>query len=283
MPFQQVAPLFIDHFRMEMKIAYQSMGLNLPNTSTLISGFKGNQFFYPKMGTITFRPITPGQQIDPQSAKVERIAGLLEPTGAQIIVDDIEESFTNVMLRAPLVKNLTDASRRRMDQVLIDAVTDSTDVEITDIPDGGVNLNLDKILKVAQEMNARAIPPQDRVLLISARADTLLMNDPSFTSNDFFDKGAIMRGTFDGALIFGLRIIVVPDNVDEGGLKKVGNVVTCLAYHKLSVGYARGMSTRISIDEVPLFLNDTVIQMKMTLDSIVIDGLGVFRIGADVS
>lgn len=179
---------------------------------------------------------------DPGYSKVNcQIKKYTTPTAVDT-VQELTVNFDSKMENAMLVGK---AMGRRTDQIIIDEVTANPG---DTIPDSGTNFNYEKFTQIYEFFEDNAVPKGERILALSASNLRSLMADDQFVST-FYTKNRILD---TGWVLdyLGINIVTIPQMV-EGGLQKIGNIRTALAFHKMAVGMGIGHDFRTEINYIP--------------------------------
>lgn len=153
-----------------------------------------------------------------------------------------------------LVQVISKAIGRRMDQVIIDAMDLSAfSTQVSDDLGGtDTSLNLAKIMRAKRLMDASGVPPENRTMLITARALEDALQVTQIGSADFNTIRALSMGQLN--TFAGFDFIMIEDRPGEGGLPLVAaqpNVRNCFAFHRDAVGLAMNGGIRSSVDWIP--------------------------------
>ncbi len=93
-----------------------------------------------------------------------------------------------------------------------------------------------------------------------------------YTKNDVIDRARIRE-------YLGFNVVVIPQ-MTEGGLQKVGNIRTALAWHKMSTGMGIGMNFRTEINYIPQNTS-YLVNGVFSAGAVVIDNRGTLAIECD--
>ena len=218
------------------------------------------------------------KSVDPQDPGSSTAVGTMAKFNASITIDPVQAKFLNIQVRQDYSRLLTLANNRRMDQVFIDTLAASTP-SIT-IPEGGTNLNYDKLIQVVQAFDELEVPEEDRTIVVTPKTQRALMNDPKFINNEFINKGAVATGRINRFQVLGMTMISIGIRA-EGGLPKTGDIVDCFAYAKNAMGFAMGVAVNINMSVEPTLSMAILLQANMSLNSTAIDEVGIIKIEAD--
>lgn len=168
---------------------------------------------------------------------------------------------------------------RRSDQLIIDAL-DASGTSNT-IANGGTGLTFAKIRQVVEYFDSLAVPPENRCIAISAKGQSDLLAEDQFTSSFYINLDAIKNGGLNGNFAMGMMWKVIP-TMTEGGLPLSGNIRTCFAFHKLSMGMGVGRNFSTQIERVP-HLDSWQVLGKIFANAVAVDNVGIVSIDIDES
>jgi len=193
--------------------------------------------------------------------------------------DIFAQAEINFDERMELVKTSAMSIGRRMDQMIIDALDASTPAVV--IPDGGTNFSYAKLREAISSLHANNAGDGGIYALISAQAESQLLDEEKLTSSFFVNQKVIDNGGLQGLKLAGINWIVV-GNMTEGGLEKSGNIRETYVYDKQAVGMAIGIDFRTEINYVPEKLS-WLVSSIFKAGAVVIDEKGVVQINIDES
>ena len=176
-----------------------------------------------------------------------------------------------------LVKIVSMAIGRRIDQAVIDAMAASAFANQVGINIGGTNtsLNVEKITLAHQYLTANGVPMEGRTMLINAQALRNALLETEIASSDFNVVRALSTGEIKKYA--GFDFVVIEDR-DEGGVPlATTNQRNCFAFHKDSVGLAMTGGVRSSVDWIAE-KKSWLITSAVTLGATTIDTNGVIDV-----
>lgn len=262
-----------------VKAAYQSEGFLLRGTIRMRTDVVGSTVDFRKVGSVTANETAFQTQVQLQDPQYNKVVVNLKKYLAATGVDDIQRFLVNFDERQEDAKLVAMALGRRSDQLIIDALNASTTTNV--IADGGTGFTFDKAREVVKFFEDNAVPPRDRHIAISAKAQDDLFNELQFTSFDFNNTKVIPTGSLNGNFVMGMNWHVIP-TMSEGGLPKTGNIRTNFAWHILAAGMGIGMNFATRVDEIP-HLDIWQIKGKMYAGAVAIDNPGIIKIDIDES
>lgn len=139
----------------------------------------------------------------------------------------------------------------------------------------GTNLTLGKLLTAVEILNAADLDDElERVLVVSPKAISGLLNQTKVTSADYATIKALAAGQIDTFMGFRFKL--------SNLLPKTGNIRTCAAWIKGAVKRVKG-GMRTSIDRLPESSNATQIFSSWDLSATRVFDEGVLKISIDES
>lgn len=146
------------------------------------------------------------------------------------------------------------------------------------IVDGGTGLTMAKILDSKQLFDEQQVDPEDRYFFYSPRGMRKLLTDSQVTSSDFNTIKALSTGGFPNDqqwMGYYWRMSVL--------MPKTGNIRSCIAFQKQSVGLSIGLIKDIEVDKATHKWNNTQVVIKLACGAVRADDLGVVEIRIDES
>jgi hypothetical protein len=262
-----------------VKKAYQSRGFLLRDKVRVRQNVEGTQVSFRKVGFVTAQQYAFQTQVNWQDPDFSPVNLTLYPFRAATLIDDLQQFLFNFDARAEEASLIGEALGRRSDQLIIDALDASGTANV--IAAGSRGLTWDKVREIVYYFDSLAIPPEERTVAISAKAQQQLMASLQFTNSLYTNLDTIRDGNFNGKFAMGMNWVVIP-NMDEGGLPITGNIRTCFAFHKQAVGMGIGREFSTIIERVPN-LDSWQALGKMFANAIAIDNRGVIEVNVDES
>jgi hypothetical protein len=189
-------------------------------------------------------------------------------------VDEVQELTVNFDAKMENAMLVAQAMGRRSDQITIDALALNPGDTIVN---GGTNFNYLKFTQALEFFDNNAVPLAERYVAMSASNFKSLMQDDQFVSTFYTRNDPIDRARIREYL--GFNVVVVPQ-MTEGGLPKVGNIRTALAWHKMSTGMGIGMNFRTEVNYIPQNTS-YLVNGVFSAGAVVIDNRGVLAIECD--
>jgi Phage capsid protein len=146
------------------------------------------------------------------------------------------------------------------------------------IVDGGTNLTMAKIAQAAFLMDAADVDPDGRYFFYSPAGMRKLITDNTVTSADYTTIKALRDGGFpQDATWMGFQWR------RSTRLPITGNIRSCIAVQKRSVGFAVAMMAGVEIDRAVHKNNNTQVLLKFSGGGVRIEDVGVVQVNIDES
>jgi hypothetical protein len=272
-----ISNAFVTLFDTEVKQAYQADAV-LRNTVRLRTGVTASTHKFPKIGSGVAQVRVPQTDVTPLNVTYSQATVTLGDWIAAEYSDIFNQAKVNFDERSELVQVVSKAIGRRSDQLIIDALANSsTSLTVANSIGGSTtNLNVAKLREAQRLMNAGNVPMEDRFIVIHASNLSNLLSETAVTSSDFNTVKALVQGELDTFL--GFKFITLGDRT-EGGLTGGGSGVdrVVYAYHKNAIGMAEGMGVRSEINYIPEKTSWLVASM-FSAGAVAIDAGGVVAI-----
>lgn len=271
-----VSNAFVQLFDAEVKQAYQAQRA-LAGVVRERTNVEGSQVKFPKIGKGTATIRVPQTDVTPLNVSYSQVTATMSDYIAAEYSDIFSQQKINFDERRELVQVVSGAIGRRMDQLVIDALSGSgTALTVaTTVGGAGTNMNLAKLLEAKELLDTGNVPAQDRCMLIHASGLAALLDDTKIASSDYAAVKALVQGQLDTFL--GFKFITIGDR-DEGGLPKP-STRTCFAFHKDAIGMGIGMNQKTEINYVAEKTSFLVASM-FSAGAVAIDAEGIVAISA---
>ena len=244
-----ISTSFVTIFDAEVKQAYQQ-DRQLAGTVRERTGVSGNSYKFNKLGSGVANLHIPQSDVTPMNLTHTQVTATMADFNAAEYSDIFTSGKVLFDERAELVKAVSMAVGRRMDQLVIDAL-DGAGTSLTvanSIGGSTTNLNVDKVLEAKKLMDQKGVPAEDRYFLCHANNMAAFLDDSDVKTIDVNTTKALAQGTVDSFL--GFKFIMVGDRT-EGGLAVDGSSDrTCLAWHKNACGLAINMDKKTEINYI---------------------------------
>lgn len=247
---QLISNAFVQLFDAEVKQAYQA-SRQLAGLVRERNNVEGSSVKFPKIGTGSATLRIPQTDVTPMNVSYSQVTCTLQDWNAAEYSDIFHQQKVNFDERRELVQVVSNAIGRRMDQLVIDALSgSSTSLTVSnDIGGTDTGLNVAKLRRAKALLDKNNVPSEGRTVLIHANSLESLLGETAATSADFNTVRALVSGEINTFL--GFRFVTIGDRT-EGGLSIDGSSDrVCYAFHRDALGFAVGMAMRSEINYVP--------------------------------
>lgn len=241
---------FTKLFEAEVKQSYQA-ARKLAGTVRSRTSVVGSTVQFPKMAKGQATVHIPQTDVVPLSITHSNVTATLSDYAAPEYTSIFDQQKVNYDERQELVSLLGNAIGRRMDQIVLDALSGSSSslTVANSIGGSNTNLNFAKVREASRLLNGKNVPQTDRYMAIHADGLASLLSESQATSVDYVSAKNLMSGSMESWM--GFKMIMFGD-MDEGGLAIDGSSDrTFFAWHKDAIGYAEGIGLKTEINYVP--------------------------------
>jgi hypothetical protein len=277
---QSITNAFVTLFDAEVKQAFQAESV-LRSAVRLRSSVNGNTYKFPKLGKGSATVRIPQTDVTPLNVTYSQVTATMSDYNAAEYSDIFHQAKVNFDERSELVQVVSKAIGRRLDQLIIDALSgaSSPNTVANTVVTSGVaaasNLNVGKLIAAKKAMDAKNVPLDDRHILIHANSLAGLLGDERAISGDYASIKGLVSGELNSFL--GFKFITIGDR-DEGGLSVDGSSDRKVyAFHRSAIGMAENMAQKTEINYVPEKTSFLVNSM-FSAGSIAIDDEGITEV-----
>ena len=277
---QSITNAFVTLFDAEVKQAYQAESV-LRSAVRLRSGVNGNTYKFPKLGKGSATVRIPQTDVTPLNVTYSQVTATMSDYNAAEYSDIFHQAKVNFDERSELVQVVSKAIGRRLDQLIIDALSGASspntvaNTVVTSGTAAASNLNVGKLIAAKKAMDAKNVPLDDRHILIHANSLAGLLGDERAISGDYASIKGLVSGELNSFL--GFKFITIGDR-DEGGLSIDGSSDRKVyAFHRSAIGMAENMAQKTEINYVPEKTSFLVNSM-FSAGSIAIDDEGITEV-----
>ena len=271
-----ISTSFVTIFDAEVKQAYQQ-DRQLAGTVRERTGVSGNSYKFNKLGSGVANLHIPQSDVTPMNLTHTQVTATMADYNAAEYSDIFTSGKVLFDERAELVKAVSMAVGRKMDQLVIDAL-DGAGTSLTvanSIGGSNTNLNVDKVLETKKKMDQQGVPAEDRYFLCHANNMAAFLDDSDVKTIDVNTTKELAQGMVDTFL--GFKFIMVGDRT-EGGLAVDGSDDrTCLAWHKNACGLAINMDKKTEINYIAE-KSSFLVNSMFSAGSVGIDTSGIVEI-----
>lgn len=269
-----------------VKAQYQSRGFILRDSMRLRTEINAGFAQFRRMGQIIAQPIGFQDTVPLQDPGFTPLTATLTKYMGACGVDEIQDLTVNFDTRTELAMLVAMAVGRRSDQIMINALnasgtTNTIPVTLGNGGSGNTNFNYAKMRAIVGYFESNAVPLGDRFVAMSGNNWQNLMADDHFTSRLYTSADAMVTGNVNWAEMLGTNIRIIP-TMAEGGLPLSGNIRTCFAWHKMSMGMGIGQDLRTEINYLP---RETtwLVNGIFFAGAVAVDPIGIVTIACDES
>ena len=241
---------FVTLFDAEVKQAYQGKAMLVPAVRQR-RGVEGSTVKFPKVGRGVATVRVPQTDVTPLNVGFSTVTLTLADYNAAEYSDIFSQAKVNFDERQELVQVVAGAMGRRQDQMILDALANSsTSLTVANSVGGAnTNMNIAKLREAKRLLDKGNVPPDNRHIIIHANGLANLLSETSVTSSDFNSVKALVQGEINTYLGFTFHTL---GDRTEGGLAIDGSLDrTCFAFHKDAIGYGEGIAMRTEINYIP--------------------------------
>jgi len=267
---------FVTLFDAEVKQAYQGKAM-LVGAVRARRGVEGSTVKFPKVGRGTATLRVPQTDVTPINASFSQVTLTLQDWNAAEYSDIFSQAKVNFDERQELVQVVAAAVGRRQDQMIIDAlVNSSTGLTVANsIGGSNTNLNMAKLRDAKRLLDKSNVPPDGRHIVIHANNLANLLSETSVTSSDFNSVKALVQGELNTFLGFTFHVI---GDRSEGGLPIDGSSDRkVFAFHQQAIGYGEGIAMRTEINYIPE-KTSWLVNEVFSANAVAIDAEGIVQI-----
>ena len=267
---------FVTLFDAEVKQAYQGKA-KLVGAVRQRRGVEGSVVKFPKVGKGVATLRIPQTDVSPLNAGFSQVTATLQDWNAAEYSDIFMQQKVNFDERQELVQLVSNAIGRRQDQMIIDAlVNSSTSLTVSnDIGASDSNLSVAKLREAKRLLDKNNVPPEGRHIVLHGNNLASLLSETAVTSSDFNTVKALVAGELNTFLGFTFHLL---GDRSEGGLPVDGSLDRkVFAFHKDAVGYAEGIAPRTEINYIPE-KTSFLVNAVFSANAIAIDAEGIVQL-----
>ena len=210
----------------------------------------------------------------PMNIDYDPITLTLQDWYAAEYTDIFSQKDVNWDDKMELVTACSESIGRRSDQLNIDVMEAGATNTVGDYTTA---FTWDLLRSAFQTLRANGAVGPEMFAIISASAESQLLNVDQITNSDYVNQKAI-AGTngLDGQTIMGVTFKVIPD-MTEGGLPLATANRDCYMFSKKAIGYASGIDLDVHVDWVPT-KTSWLVNALLKANAAVIDPRGLVEI-----
>jgi len=216
----------------------------LGDTSQSVYGAVGDAYKWPIQGEAIMEQRGAYQSLVPVSdVDYEQITTTFSDFVLNLPVDIFQQAELQIDVLSNMGTVHAKASGRMEDQILLDSLNAAAGTGT--IADGGSNMTVDKLAEAASILDEQNVPADDRYLVMTPSQLQALLNSDKPTNTLYVNTRNLMDGKIDALL--GFKIITLGTRT-EGGVPKTGDIRTCFAWNRESLGRVYSMTPVTEID-----------------------------------
>ena len=261
---------FIEQYEAEVKQVYQREGSLLRGTIRNRTQVNAERIYFPVLGKGAATAKARHADVTPMDLEHTRAFAVMEDHYAPEYIDELDQAKLNFSLASEYARASGNALGRKTDDIIIDAMTNTSNVTDPNTLDGnaGGALTLKTIAEISRLHNAADVPLDNmRYAVVSPETHAELLQLSEATSSDFTTTQLLMNAR-EPAMWMGYRWIMhtgLPDGVKG------------YFYHMQSVGHgiSRDVTTEVNyIAQKVAFLVNSYMSMGATI----IDEPGIIKL-----
>lgn len=266
---------FVTLFDAEVKQAYQGVAKLVPAVRQR-RGVEGSTVKFPKVGKGIATARVPQSDVTPMNVGFSTVTATMQDWNAAEYSDIFSQQKVNFDERNELVKVVANAIGRRQDQLILNALANSSTSAVVTEDEGGTDtgLNVAKLRAAKKFMDKNNVPMEGRNMVIHANSLASLLSETAVTSADFNTVRALVSGELNTFLGFTFHTI---GDRDEGGLPVASSERKLWAFHRDAIGYAEGIAPRTEINYIPE-KTSWLVNAVFSAGAIAIDAEGIVEI-----
>jgi len=254
-----------------VKQAYQKGGMLRPYVR-IKDNVVGKTTRFRRLGRGVAVPRLSGTTRTPMGVQFSDVVATLSAWEAIEWSDTIDTSMVNFDETRLLAEAVGFAAGRRMDQIVVDAMT--AGFASATIAAGGTGLTDAKLRQTKRLFEERAVPPEDRFIIMSPKAADDVLGEQRHSGVEYGAGSTVRTGTLPP--IYGMTPVIMETRT-EGGLPFAASVRQCYAWDRQSIGLAISQENAVDIEWNPDKRVWQIVQ-EFNAGAVVIDGEGVIRI-----
>jgi hypothetical protein len=266
---------FVTLFDAEVKQAYQGVAKLVPAVRQR-RGVEGSTVKFPKVGKGIATARVPQSDVTPMNVGFSTVTATMQDWNAAEYSDIFSQAKVNFDERNELVKVVANAIGRRQDQLILNALANSSTSLVVTEDEGGTDtgLNVAKLRAAKKSLDKNNVPMDNRHMIIHANSLSSLLSETAVTSADFNTVRALVSGELNTFLGFTFHTI---GDRDEGGLPVASSERKLWAFHRDAIGYAEGIAPRTEINYIPE-KTSWLVNAVFSAGAIAIDAEGIVEI-----
>lgn len=241
---QLIPEVFQQQYDAEVKRSY-GQKMQLKDKVYLKTGVEGDKVWFRKKGKGMATEHIRSAQIRPMNVKYEMVSADMKNYDAFDYIDKMDLKKFNFSEAQETAEVASDAIGLKLDQIVIDAISNGYDKTNRKIGTGEAALTVADLRKACKFLNKAGVENKDRVCLHTAEQLDALLGTTEVTSSDYNSVKALTNGEMNKFL--NLEFILIADRA-EGGLPHTASTETAFVYHKRAVGLGISQDIQTRMD-----------------------------------
>jgi hypothetical protein len=265
---------FITQFGAEVKHSYQS-ATRLLGAVRKREGVVGNTSRFQKLGSVAAYSKTRNADLTVLEPAHTHTDVTLADYYATVLVDDLDLLKTNVDIKMEYVKTVSFAVGKKIDDVIIAALTAGSATATTN---SGA-MTVARLLEIKKAFDNGIVPMDERHLIVGASTMEDLLGTTQVTSADYANVKALVQGDMD--TFTGFKFHQVPDSYLTLNATPTPDTRVNLAFHRDALGVAIGQNMKTMIEWSP-DKHAWWIKAVVSLGAGIVDTAGVLEFEVDI-
>jgi hypothetical protein len=229
---------FVKQFEADVHLAYQQTGTKLRGTIRSKNGVIGSSTTFQKVGRGTAATKTRHDLVPVMNLNHTAVECALVDYYAGDWVDALDELKTNIDERRVVASAGAYALGRKTDELIIDAMSEST----TSIGAYAGEFDKEAVLSAIEKLNANDVPDDGRrFAVVGVHQWNALLSMEEFVNADYVGKEGILINGFEVRKWLGVNWVLHNALPSESGGRD------CFLYHASAIGHACGQDVKSDI------------------------------------
>lgn len=265
---------FITQFGDEVKHSYQS-ATRLLGATRKREGVVGSTTRFQKLGAVAAYTKSRNADLTVLEPAHTYTDVTLTDQYATVLVDDLDLLKTNVDIKMEYVKTVSFAIGKKIDDIIIAALTAGTRTATTNVG----AMTVARWLEVKKDFDNGIVPQDGRNIIFGAAAMEDLLGTTAITSTDFNSVQALVKGDLNSFL--GFNVLQVPDAYLTLNTTPTPDTRVNLAFHRDALGVAIGQNMKTFIEWSP-DKHAWWVKAVASLGAGIVDTAGVLEFEVDI-
>lgn len=265
---------FITQFGDEVKHSYQ-LSSRLLGAVRKREGVVGSVANFQKLGSVAAYTKSRNADLTVLEPAHSQVPVTLVDHYATVLVDDLDLLKTNVDIKMEYVKTVSYAIGKKIDEIIITALTAGAIAT----PTNSGAMSVARLLEVKKAFDNGSVPSEDRNLIVGAATMEDLLAITAVTSSDFNTVKALVQGDMD--TFMGFKFNQVPDSYLTLNTVPTPDTRVNLAFHRDALGMAIGANMKTFV-EWSTDKHAWWIKAVCSMGAAIVDTAGVIEFEVDI-